>query len=385
METRPPLRVVVAGGGIAGLEAILSLRELAGDRVSLTVLEPRPHLRIRALELGEAFGTGRAGRLSIEEVAAAAGARLVGAKIDRVDTATRRVHTTDGGSHDYDALLIAVGARATVAFRDALTWLPGGRHEDFGELLAEVRDGVVRRIAFVVPARCPWPLPAYELALMVAHRFDTGEPRPELSLITPEAAPLAVFGAAGSAAVSRELRAAGIRFAGNAVAAVRRNGEVVVDVWPGGRRFAVDRVVALPHAVGPDIPGLRADIEGFLVTDDHCAVRGAERVWAAGDATSRVPTNGGLAARQADCIAQQIARLAGARVATGPYVPLLRAQLRTGRGSLWLQRDISEPRDAGTVGHVPLWSPPGKIAARRLGSVLAAHEVPGGLRIGSVA
>jgi 2-polyprenyl-6-methoxyphenol hydroxylase-like FAD-dependent oxidoreductase len=35
-----PLRVVIAGGGVAGLEAALVLRDLAGERVSTTLLAP---------------------------------------------------------------------------------------------------------------------------------------------------------------------------------------------------------------------------------------------------------------------------------------------------------------------------------------------------------
>ena len=34
------LRVLIAGGGVAGLEALLALRDLAGDRVELTLLSP---------------------------------------------------------------------------------------------------------------------------------------------------------------------------------------------------------------------------------------------------------------------------------------------------------------------------------------------------------
>jgi hypothetical protein len=30
---------------------------------------------------------------------------------------------------------------------------------------------------------------------------------------------------------------------------------------------------------------------------------------------------------------------------------------------------------------VPLWSPPGRIAARRLGALFATHDEPGGLRL----
>ena len=381
MSAAQPFHVVVAGGGIAGLETLLALQELAGDRAALTLVEPRAELALRALEPAEPFGAGEAGRLPIEEIAAAAGARVVRSALERVEPDGQTVRTRDGHHLEYDALVVAVGARPVVAARAALTWWPGRAHDDFKRLVADAASGRVARIAFVVPSRYAWQLPAYELALMTARHVEQAGRRADLRLITPEPAPLAIFGPVGSSAVARELDDAGVAFSGNAVAAVRGDDHVFVDLWPGSRRFAVDSVVALPRAQGPEIMGLRADIEGFLVTDEYCRVRGTRAVWAVGDATTKLPKQGGLAARQADTAAQQIARLAGSRLPTPPYVPLLRAQLRTGRQSLWLQRDISDPLDAGAASHVPLWSPPGKIAARRLGALLAAHDEPGGLRL----
>jgi sulfide:quinone oxidoreductase len=385
MSAAHPFHVVVAGGGVAGLETLLALRDLAGDRVDLTLVEPRADLVLRALEPAEPFGAGEAGRVPVDEVAAAAGADVVRSALERVDPDARTAQTRDGHRLGYDALVVAVGAHPVVAVRSALTWWPGGNRDAFSQLLSDAGRGRVERIAFVVPSRYAWQLPAYELALMTARRLERLGRRADLRLITPEAAPLAIFGAAGSAAVARELDDAGVAFSGNAIAAVRGDDRVIVEVWPGSRQFAVDRVVALPRAYGPDIAGLRADIEGFLVTDERCRVRGTRAVWAVGDATTSVPKQGGLAARQADCTAQAIAGLAGAGLPGPTYVPLLRAQLRTGRRSLWLQRDISDPLDAGAAGDVPLWSPPGKIAARRLGAFLAAHDEPGGLRLAQIA
>jgi sulfide:quinone oxidoreductase len=377
----PPFHAVVAGGGIAGLETLLALHELAGDSLALTLVEPRSELVLRALEPAAPFGAGEAGRVSIDDVAATAGAQVVCSALEQVDPDAQTIRTRDGRRLDYDALVVAVGARPVVAVRAALTWWPDGAAEAFTKLLADADQGRAGRIAFVVPSRYAWQLPAYELALMTARRLERAGRRADLRIITPEPAPLAIFGAVGSAAVTRELDDAGVAFSGNAIAAVRGDERVVVEVWPGSRRFAVDRVVALPRAHGPDITGLRADIEGFLVADDRCRVRGTRNVWAVGDATNKLPKHGGLAARQADCAAQEIATLAGSSVAGSRYVPLLRAQLRTGRRSLWLQRDISDPLDAGAAGHVPLWSPPGKIAARRLGALLAVHDEPAGLRL----
>lgn len=381
MTARTPFHVVVAGGGIAGLETLLALRELAGDRVALTLVEPRRELVLRALELAEPFSAGEAGRLDVGEVAAITGADVVRAGVEAVDPYARSVIAADGRRIAYDALVVTLGARPVMAVPRALTWLPGGPHTAFRALLDAIEDGSVTSVAFVVPPRCPWSLPAYELALMTARRAARLHRRPVIRLITPEPTPLAMFGAVGSGAVTRELEAAGVRFCGNAIAAVRGDDRVVVDLWPSRQEFAVDRVVALPRACGPALPGLPADIEGFLVTDEHCRVTDVPGVWAAGDVTDRRPMTGGLAALQADCVAQGIAGLAAAPVPRGWYTPILRAQLRTGRASLWLQRDISDPLDHGAASREPLWSPRGKIAARRLGALLAGHDEPAGLRL----
>ena len=50
MTTNPnpaPLRVLVAGGGVAGMEAVLALRELAGERLEITLLAPEVMSAIR--------------------------------------------------------------------------------------------------------------------------------------------------------------------------------------------------------------------------------------------------------------------------------------------------------------------------------------------------
>ena len=258
------------------------------------------------------------------------------------------------------------------------------RDEAFAQLVADAERGRVERIAFVVPSRYAWQLPAYELALMTARRLERAARRADLRMITPEPAPLAIFGAVGSAAVARELDDAGVAFSGNAIAAVRGDERVIVEVWPGSRRFAVDRVVALPRAYGPDIAGLRADIEGFLVTDDQCRVRGTRTVWAIGDATNKLPKHGGLAARQADCAAQADRGAGGSWVPTSPYVPLLRAQLRTGRGSLWLaarhlrptRRRRRGPRAALVAPRQDRRATPGRAArrARRAGRAAARPD-----------
>src|SRR5689334_7787803 len=49
MSTHAPLNVVVAGGGVAAVEFVLALHELAGRRVQLTLVAPNEQLDVRAL------------------------------------------------------------------------------------------------------------------------------------------------------------------------------------------------------------------------------------------------------------------------------------------------------------------------------------------------
>ena len=51
-------RVVIAGGGVAGLEALLALQDLAGDRASLTLVAPQPDFLYRPLLVEEPFDLG---------------------------------------------------------------------------------------------------------------------------------------------------------------------------------------------------------------------------------------------------------------------------------------------------------------------------------------
>ena len=378
---RPRFRVVVAGAGIAGLEALLALRELAGDRVALTLLEPRAELALAAFEPAALLAGDAPLHVPIATVAERAEAEVVRSPLERVDPDARTAHTEAGDAIGYDALLVAVGARPSAGVRGALTWWPGADHAEFARLTADAEEGEAGRIAFIVPSRYAWPLPAYELALLTARRLEEHGRRADLLLVTPEPKPLAVVGPVGSAAVLAELDAAGIAFAGGAVGAVRGGAQPAVEVWPRSRRFPVDRVVSLPRAWGPRVDGLRADVEGFLFADELGRLRGTPGVWAIGDATHRLPRHGGLAALQADAAARDIAATAGALVVARTYSPLLRAQLRTGLGRLWLQRDLSDPFDAGIASDHALWAPPAKIAARRLGALLAQPEAPDGLRL----
>ena len=114
--TSTPFRVVIAGGGVAGLEALLALHAMAGDRVELTLVSPTPDFVYRPLAVAEPFALGAARRTPLADAARAAGATLVRASLTGVDVANRTVRLGDGEALSYDALVLATGAASEPAF-----------------------------------------------------------------------------------------------------------------------------------------------------------------------------------------------------------------------------------------------------------------------------
>jgi hypothetical protein len=87
-------RVVVAGGGVAGLEAVLALRELAGDRVAVTLLAPTTEFVYRPQAVREPFALGPADRYDLREMADDLGAELVVDRLSWIDPAGHMAHTS---------------------------------------------------------------------------------------------------------------------------------------------------------------------------------------------------------------------------------------------------------------------------------------------------
>src|SRR5689334_21111568 len=205
-----PLRVLVAGGGVAGLETLLALRDLAGERVQCTLLTPESEFVYRPMAVAEPFARGSAARHRLDEIAAELGARLVRGRLTAVEADARQV-VTDDGALDYDALVVAVGAGSEPALPRALTWTPESDAEVYGGLLRDLDEGYTKRVAFVVPVGVAWPLPAYELALMTAWQARSmGHEDVQITIYTPEEAPLAMFGATAATAVRDDLDDAGV-------------------------------------------------------------------------------------------------------------------------------------------------------------------------------
>ena len=361
--------VVIAGGGVAALEAALALRALAAGRVHVTVLAPDRHFTYRPLAVGEPFGQGHATRYELQAIADDRGFAFVRDAVATVDADARELDTQDGYRIRYDRLVLALGARPRRSVEGALAFRGPQDAPRVAEALRELGAGA--RIAFAVPAEPSWTLPVYELALLTA-TWGRRQDRPlELTVVSPETGPVEVFGSRVSAEIASVLQQAGVRFLGKVAPRAVAGGELTL---ADGARLPVDLVIALPRLEGPAVAGLPNDDRGFVAVDELCRVIGLDDVYAVGDMTDGPIKQGGLAAQQAVVAATAVAFGAGADVVPQPHQPVLRALLLTGETPRFLR---SERGASELVSGDPPWWPPHKIATRYLAPYLggAGREV----------
>lgn len=369
-----PFKVLIAGGGVAGLEAALALRYLAGDRVTTTLLTPEPEFVYRPMRVREPFAGPSARHYALDEIARDIGVELRQDAFKRLDPQHQAVHTEGGDQLTYDALLLALGARLHRQFEHALTLDDRRLDEQLHGLIQDIESGYNHKLAFIAPSQMPWPLPLYELALMTARRVFDMNVDVSITIVTPEDAPLALFGGEVSKAVERLLEDNRILVISSTHAETPAAGQI--SLHPGGRTLYVDRTIALPELFGPSPPGVPTDDgHGFIPIDIHCRVPGLQRVFAAGDATNFPVKHGGLAAQQADVAAATIAALAGAPIAPPEFHPVIHAMLLGGDHPLYLSAHITGGHGASSeVSDEPGWAPATKIAAKYLAPYLESRD-----------
>ncbi len=368
-EPTKKLRVLIAGGGVAALEAVLALNDLAGERVEIRVLAPNEEFVYRPMTVREPFAFARASHYPLAPILERLGAELLRDELAWVDPAEHVAHTSSGQELAYDALVLALGARISARYSHALTIDDRKMDQTLHGLIQDVELGYVKSIAFVAPGRMAWPLPLYELALMTAGRAYDMNVELRTTIVTPEDSPLAIFGTQASEGVAALLEKAKIETITSAYAEIPEQGEVVIN--PGDRRLHAERIVALPELYGPAVRGIPLCEHGFIRVDRFGRVDELDGVYAAGDATDFAVKQGGISAQQADVVAESIAALAGADVEPQPFHPIVRGILLTYDKPRYMKAQITGGQGfSSEFGLEPMWTPVSKIAARYLAPFL---------------
>jgi sulfide:quinone oxidoreductase len=362
--------VLIAGGGVAALEAALALRELAGERLAVELCAPRGDFVYRPFAVGEPYGTASILRYDLEALAARIGVSFRLDGIFSVDAASGVATVRDGEQIPYDYLLVASGVRMLWAVPGAVTFWGVSDEGGFGNVVRRLRSGMLRDVVFTMPGGNSWALPLYELALLgAAVLAKSGIEDARLRVVTPEDAPLELFGRAVGVEMAELLSERGIEVLSGVHPVAYENGRL--SLVPG-EPIEAEAVVSLPRLEGRRIDGLPADPDGFLLVDEHCRVAGARNVYAAGDVTAFPVKQGGIATQEADVAAEAIAAAAGVGIEPTAFDPVLRGTLWTGGEPRYLYgRPAGGHGEVSKLSRQPLWpEPDGKIAGRFLSPFL---------------
>ena len=151
MDDEGQFKVVIAGGGVAAVEALLALYELAHRRIELELIAPNDELILAALAVAEPFGIAPPPAIRLDDICRDVHASHRRDVLRGIDADARITYTESGTEVPYDALLLAIGASADPALPGALTYRGIRDNAEIYELLLAAEAGEVGRIVFAVP------------------------------------------------------------------------------------------------------------------------------------------------------------------------------------------------------------------------------------------
>ncbi|MDE3025094.1 MAG: NAD(P)/FAD-dependent oxidoreductase, partial [Acidobacteriota bacterium] len=247
------------------------------------------------------------------------GIELVEAEARAIDTAARRIETTNGPI-GYDRLVIALGADLAPELLPGFSEAALNVYTLDGAVAAgRALEGFAAGRVVVLVSRLPYKCPAapYETALLseALLRKRGVRDRSSVEVYTPEPFPMPTAGPDVGAAVRSTLEARGIGFHPEQTVEQIDHGAREL-VLAGGDRVPYDLLLGVPPHRAPGI--LResplAGPTGFVPVDPTTLATEADGVYAIGDAAS-IPLAGGKFLPKAGVFANKQAQHVAARIA----------------------------------------------------------------------
>ena len=321
-----PQRVVVLGGGFAGLETAFTLRHRLGDRIQISLVSDHKDFLFKPNTIYLPFGGDeRRLRIPLRRPARRIDANLHIRRVEGVEPEAGRVLLADGSVLPYDHLVLATGAAmrpeeiSGLAEHANTIWTPAQMHRlgsALTGLLRTARSGRRQEVLFLVPPgnKCSGPL--YEIVFMLETwtRRRGIRDRVDICYTTYEQGYIQAFGPRLNTLVREEFARRHID--GHTRAVVAKVGDR--EVWyEDGSSRAFDLLVTFPpYQAAVSYPSLPTDERGFLSCDFGTRqVVGHPEIHAPGDAGDFPVKQAFLAFLQADAAAADIAAQVTARTA----------------------------------------------------------------------
>jgi sulfide:quinone oxidoreductase len=332
MNTQTRTRVVVIGGGFAGLESAFLIRAKLGKGADITLIADTDRFLFKPNTIYIPFGAkAESLMIPLAKPTAKRNIRLIQASFESLDPERRTVRA-GGWEVPFDFLVLATGAGMRpeeipgLAEHAETIWTPGEMSAlgtRLRGLVDRARMGTTQRLLFAVPPNNKCAGPLYEMVMMSETwlRRAGVRDRVEIAWTTFEQTYVQAFGPKLHDVVGAEFTSRGI---------AAHTGWRISRVEPGcahydnGEHRDFDLLVAFPPYVSAvRYDGLPADDRGFLQTDPGWRrVQGQERIFAPGDAGDFPVKQAFLAFLQADAVAEAVAAEVMGHEPVGAFDPV---------------------------------------------------------------
>jgi len=281
--------VLILGGGSGGLAAAGRLKELLGDKVSITVLDKEKSfiMGFSLLRVMTGEKTEQEVKVSKEKVSQK-GVKFVNTEVNEIDIQNRLVRTAQG-EIAYGYLVVALGAELAPekvpGFQSALHMYTLEDAKKLRDVLSSFDGGLIRLVVSSTPFKCP--AAPYEAAMLIDDylRSKGLRDKSDIQIFTPEPLPMPVAGPDVGNAVVSMLNEKGIGFHNNAkVSSIDGSSKQVT--FENGMKEKFDLLVAIPPHTSPKVvreSELADAASGWIPVDPKSMQTKHERVYAIGD------------------------------------------------------------------------------------------------------
>ena len=288
------INALILGGGSGGLATAGRLKELLGDKISITVIDKQ-----KTYVLGFSLLRVMTGEKTEQEVTAPKdkvsqkGIKFVNTEVNGIDVKNGLVRT-EQGEFAYDYLVIALGAELAPenvpGFESAFHMYTLEDAKKLRDTLSSFSGGSIRLVVSSTPFRCP-PAP-YEAAMLIDDYLKSKglRDKSDIQIFTPEPLPMPIAGPEVGNRVVFMLNEKGIGFHNNTKLSIIDGSSKEV-VFENGVREKYDLLIAIPPHTSPKViressGDLANAASGWIPVDPRNMQTKHDRIYAIGDVTA---------------------------------------------------------------------------------------------------